>query len=44
LYVDGGPAGRDVPSTVVDVSGRRPRIVREGAVPADAVHQAISGA
>ena len=34
--LDGGPAPRDTPSTIVDLTGE-PRIVREGAVPAEAV-------
>lgn len=33
LYLDGGPALGDVPSTVVDLTGRGPRIVREGVTP-----------
>jgi tRNA threonylcarbamoyl adenosine modification protein (Sua5/YciO/YrdC/YwlC family) len=32
VYLDGGEALRDVPSTIVDLTGRRPRIRREGAV------------
>jgi L-threonylcarbamoyladenylate synthase len=32
LYLDGGPPAGRVPSTVVDLTGRLPRIVREGAV------------
>jgi len=32
LYLDGGPARADVPSTIVDLTRRRPKIVREGAV------------
>ncbi len=34
VYLDGGPAAGAVPSTIVDVTGRTPRIAREGAVPA----------
>ena len=30
LVIDGGPARTDLPSTVLDVTGERPRLVREG--------------
>lgn len=33
LYVDAGPLGDALPSTVVDVSGPAPRLIREGAIP-----------
>lgn len=39
LLLDAGPAKRPLPSTIVDLSGRAPRVVRAGAVPADAVLQ-----
>jgi L-threonylcarbamoyladenylate synthase len=32
LIVDGGPARTDKPSTVVDVTGDTPRLIREGAI------------
>jgi L-threonylcarbamoyladenylate synthase len=32
LVIDGGPARSDLPSTVVDVSGERARLIREGVV------------
>ena len=32
LVVDGGPARTDAPSTVLDVTGPRPRLIREGVV------------
>lgn len=32
LVIDGGPVRSDLPSTVVDVSGERPRLIREGVV------------
>lgn len=32
LVIDGGPARTEQPSTVVDVSGERPRLIREGVV------------
>ena len=34
--LDGGPARASAPSTIVDLTGR-PRVVREGAIPAEAV-------
>ena len=34
LIVDGGPAPGGLPSTIVDLSGDRPRILREGVIPA----------
>jgi tRNA threonylcarbamoyl adenosine modification protein (Sua5/YciO/YrdC/YwlC family) len=30
VYLDGGPAGANVPSTIVDLTGDEPRILREG--------------
>jgi L-threonylcarbamoyladenylate synthase len=38
--IDAGP-GRPAPSTIVDVTGDRPRLLREGAVPWDAVRQIL---
>ncbi|MDP9399022.1 MAG: L-threonylcarbamoyladenylate synthase [Actinomycetota bacterium] len=32
VYLDGGPTGEPVPSTIVDVTGSRPRVLRAGAV------------
>lgn len=32
VYLDGGPSGEPVPSTIVDVSGDVPRLLRAGAV------------
>ena len=34
LLVDGGPSPGGLPSTIVDLSGERPRILREGRIPA----------
>jgi tRNA A37 threonylcarbamoyladenosine synthetase subunit TsaC/SUA5/YrdC len=34
LIVDGGTARGLLPSTVVDLSGKEPRLIREGAIPA----------
>ena len=33
LVIDGGAARTELPSTVLDVSGARPRLIREGVVP-----------
>lgn len=33
VYLDGGPSGEPVASTVVDLTGSEPRVLREGAVP-----------
>ncbi|MBO0841342.1 MAG: threonylcarbamoyl-AMP synthase, partial [Sciscionella sp.] len=32
VYLDGGPAGEPVPSTIVDLTGANPLVLREGAV------------
>jgi len=32
VYLDGGTSGEPVPSTIVDVSGEVPRLLRAGAV------------
>jgi tRNA threonylcarbamoyl adenosine modification protein (Sua5/YciO/YrdC/YwlC family) len=32
VYLDGGPAGEAVPSSIVDLTGEKPRMLREGAV------------
>ena len=32
VYLDGGPSGGGIASTIVDVTGLRPRVLREGAV------------
>ena len=37
LYLDDGPASDAVPSTIVDVTGERPRIVREGRIPRERI-------
>lgn len=42
LYLDAGPAKGEIPSTVVDVIGRRPRIIREGAVPAEKIKEVLA--
>ncbi|WP_018599069.1 L-threonylcarbamoyladenylate synthase [Mycobacterium sp. 155] len=37
VYLDGGPAERQAASTIVDLTGERPRILREGPISADAI-------
>ena len=33
VYLDGGPCTDSVPSTIVDLTGERPRVLRVGAIP-----------
>lgn len=42
VYLDGGPSGDPVPSTIVDVTGDAPRLLRAGAVGEDALRE-VSG-
>lgn len=44
LILDDGPAGGGPPSTVVDVSGPAPRILREGAIPSARIAAALRDA
>lgn len=39
IYLDGGPSGRPVPSTIVDVTGERPLVLRAGEVPLDVLRE-----
>ncbi|SFO93507.1 tRNA threonylcarbamoyl adenosine modification protein, Sua5/YciO/YrdC/YwlC family [Amycolatopsis arida] len=41
VYLDGGPSGDPVPSTIVDLTGDEPVLLREGAVPAAAVSEVL---
>lgn len=41
LYLDGGPSGEPVPSTIIDLTGDEPRVLREGAVTAAAVTEVL---
>ncbi|WP_424189000.1 L-threonylcarbamoyladenylate synthase [Actinokineospora sp. G85] len=41
VYLDGGPVGEPVPSTIVDLTGAEPRLLREGAVARSAVAEAL---
>ena len=39
VYLDGGPSGEPVPSTIVDVTGDVPRLLRAGAVTEDLLRE-----
>lgn len=41
VYLDGGPTGDPVPSTIVDLTGTEPVLLRTGAVSADAVSEVL---
>jgi L-threonylcarbamoyladenylate synthase len=41
VYLDGGPSGDPVPSTIVDLTGDEPVILREGAVSTAAISEAV---
>jgi L-threonylcarbamoyladenylate synthase len=41
IYLDGGPSGDPVPSTIVDLSGEEPVVLREGAVATAAIAEAL---
>jgi L-threonylcarbamoyladenylate synthase len=41
VYLDGGPCARATPSTIVDLTGDRPRVLREGAVAVEAVAEVL---
>lgn len=43
LYLDGGPASSDVPSTIVDLTSWRAKVVREGPISKEAVEEALLG-
>lgn len=44
VYLDGGPSGDPVASTIVDLTADQPRILREGAVTAEQVSEVIGQA
>lgn len=39
VYLDAGPTGSDVPSTILDVTGPRGRILRQGGIPLDRLRE-----
>jgi L-threonylcarbamoyladenylate synthase len=41
VYLDGGPCGDPVPSTIVDLTGDEPVVLREGAVPITSVREVL---
>ncbi|OLM20429.1 MULTISPECIES: L-threonylcarbamoyladenylate synthase [unclassified Pseudonocardia] len=41
VYLDGGPSGDPVASTIVDLTGVRPRLLREGGVSAEQVAEVV---
>ncbi len=41
VYLDGGPCGQATPSTIVDLTGERPLLLRDGAVGAEAVAEVL---
>jgi tRNA threonylcarbamoyl adenosine modification protein (Sua5/YciO/YrdC/YwlC family) len=41
VYLDGGPCADSVPSTIVDLTGDRPRVLRVGAVDVAAVREVV---
>ena len=41
VYLDGGPSGDAVPSTIVDLTGPVPRLLRVGAVAVDALREVV---
>jgi tRNA threonylcarbamoyl adenosine modification protein (Sua5/YciO/YrdC/YwlC family) len=41
VYLDGGPSGDPVPSTIVDVTGDVPRVLRLGAVSLDELREVV---
>ena len=41
VYLDGGPSGPQVPSSIVDLTGPSPRLLRAGALDADALRAVV---
>lgn len=41
VYLDGGPSGEPVPSSIVDVTGERPRLLRAGAVAEETLREVV---
>jgi L-threonylcarbamoyladenylate synthase len=42
VYLDGGPSGEPVPSTIVDVTGSVPRVLRVGDVSVEALREVVA--
>ncbi|WP_310962657.1 L-threonylcarbamoyladenylate synthase [Nocardioides terrisoli] len=43
VVLDGGPTAGDVPSTILDCTGERPRVLREGALAIDELRTFLAG-
>ena len=41
VYLDGGEAGEPIPSTIIDVTGEHPRVVRLGAIDLDELRSVV---
>jgi L-threonylcarbamoyladenylate synthase len=41
VYLDGGPSGGPVASTIVDMTGESPRLLREGSIAADEIREVV---
>ena len=41
VYLDGGPASAEKPSTIVDCTSRKPKVVREGAIRSHEINAAL---
>lgn len=39
VYLDGGPTASGTPSTILDVTATTPRVLRQGAIPLEVLHQ-----
>ncbi len=44
VYLDAGPSGDSAPSTIVDLTGAKPRLLREGAVERERIADVLGGA
>jgi L-threonylcarbamoyladenylate synthase len=42
VYLDGGPSGEAVPSTIIDVTGSVPRVLRVGEVSVEALREVVA--
>jgi len=42
VYLDGGPCPGEVPSSIVDVTGGVPRLLRAGVVPVERLRQVVN--
>jgi len=41
VYLDGGPCSGDVPSTIVDLTGSVPKLLRPGVIPPDRIREIV---